>query len=433
MRRTLSVRQRTILTLFALGEAAVLAPIVLFCVPLPILDRPGVIILVALLLGVLAAVWRWLGDHDIPPRTQVLALGAIMAALTIIAEVQLASVHPEFELVLIWLAPGFAVALLLLWRGASLGQTDLTFTDASRRLQMGALALVVMGMGAVALPRNRLIDSIVPFFVSALFAMPLAHLESVSHSVHGRTVPMTGMWWLWSGLITALAALASGLILSFITGTPIVLVLIGLLALLALPIILLLSLLLPNGFNGNLGGLNLRLPTLLQLPETGRQASIFDQFVIPPQVNFLIAIVVLAVVGGTVLVLLGVAQRSKQDTQPSRPQDDFDIAQSEAAPDAFARLRTTLDLRRWLAALSVRRLYARMLHEAEKRGPRRLPAQTPLDYLPQLRSVFPHAEDEVSAITRAYVAAHYGELPDDEAALARLRAAWDRARGGPPR
>ena len=62
MRRTLSVRQRTILTLFALGEAAVLAPIVVFCVPLPILDRPGVIILVALLLGALATVWRWLGD-----------------------------------------------------------------------------------------------------------------------------------------------------------------------------------------------------------------------------------------------------------------------------------------------------------------------------------------------------------------------------------
>ena len=417
-----------LLALFALAEAAILAPILVFCVPLPMLDRPGVIGVVFLLLAALAGLWRWLGEREISARVQVLALGTVLVALTVIADVQLASIRSEFDLTLIWLLPGFVVAALLLWRGAALGQTDLTFTDASRRLQMGALALVVLGMVALVFPQNRLMESIVPFFIGAAFALPLSHLESVSRSIYGRTVTMTRAWWVWSVVITLLVALASVVLLSIMSGTPIAMILIGIFALLALPFVLLLSLLLPTLTNGSLPTFNLRLPSLAQLPQGEIQASIFDGLVIPPQFNLLIAVVILALIGGAVLLLLGVAQRSKRELKSVGPQADFDIARPEPGIDGLQKLRSSLDLRRWLAALTVRRLYARMVHEAAKRGQQRLPAQTPLDYLPHLNRAFPNAAQDVGAITDAYVAAHYGELPDDDAALARLREAWDRVR-----
>ena len=429
---TMRNRRLVLLALFALGEAAIISPVVLFCVPLPMLDRPGVIGLVFVLLMGLAALWRWLGNREVPERAQMLSLGAVLLALTVIGGLQLAGLRREFELTLIWLLPGFLAALLVLWRGASLGQTELTFTDASRRLQMGALALVVLGMLAVFLPNNRLIDSIVPFFVSAALALPLAHLESVSLSIYGRAVPMTRGWWGWSALITGVAALASVLLLSLVTDTPIAFILLGLIALIALPFVLLLSLLLPGLLSARFPAFSLRLPSAPSGPQGEALNGVFDSLTVSPQANFVIAVIILAVIGGAVLLLMGVAQRSRSEAGRVRERADFDVVIPVEPADALHQLRGSLNLRRWLAALTVRRLYARMVHEAGKRGHKRLPAQTPLDYLPQLNRAFPNCASELGALTDAYVAAHYGELPDSDAALAQLRAAWERTRARKP-
>jgi hypothetical protein len=105
---------------------------------------------------------------------------------------------------------------------------------------------------------------------------------------------------------------------------------------------------------------------------------------------------------------------------------DGDVVRADHPP--YARL---LGLRRWLAGVTVRRLYARMVHEAARRGRPRLPVQTPYDYLPQLRDAFPGAGPEVRRITDAYVAAHYGQVPDTEEELAAIRTAWEHVRAQP--
>jgi len=92
----------------------------------------------------------------------------------------------------------------------------------------------------------------------------------------------------------------------------------------------------------------------------------------------------------------------------------------------LAGLWSGREARRAYSAATVRKIYASLLALAEQRGISRLPAQTPLEYLPELRRTFPGWGAELQALTRAYVDAHYGQLPDTRAELQALRDAWQR-------
>ncbi len=78
-----------------------------------------------------------------------------------------------------------------------------------------------------------------------------------------------------------------------------------------------------------------------------------------------------------------------------------------------------------LTALTIRRLYARMVALAGRAGQPRLPYQTPLEYQAAIIGIYPGFEREIGELTRAYVDVHYGELPDDPGILQRARAMLD--------
>jgi hypothetical protein len=84
-----------------------------------------------------------------------------------------------------------------------------------------------------------------------------------------------------------------------------------------------------------------------------------------------------------------------------------------------------------LAAISVRNIYANMTRLARQRGYPRDKALTAYEYLPDLRLAFPQAEQEAQAITEAYVAVHYGELPASREEMDALRAAFGRLKSSP--
>jgi hypothetical protein len=90
---------------------------------------------------------------------------------------------------------------------------------------------------------------------------------------------------------------------------------------------------------------------------------------------------------------------------------------------ALAQFGLSRDL---LSALTIRRLYARLLARAAELGYPRHLAQTPYEYQKQLRVAFPGFLSEIETVTRAYVNAHYGELPDSPEALAAMQSAVDR-------
>jgi hypothetical protein len=83
---------------------------------------------------------------------------------------------------------------------------------------------------------------------------------------------------------------------------------------------------------------------------------------------------------------------------------------------------------RFLAAVSIRRIYANMVQMATKAGFPRDKIQTPYEYLATLQEAFPASETEFTIITEAYVNAHYGQVPDSHEEIQRIRDCWERAR-----
>jgi hypothetical protein len=83
---------------------------------------------------------------------------------------------------------------------------------------------------------------------------------------------------------------------------------------------------------------------------------------------------------------------------------------------------------RFLAAVSIRRIYGNMVQMATEAGYPRDKTQTPYEYLATLHKAFPASEAEFTIITEAYVSAHYGQVPDSSEELQRIRDCWERAR-----
>ncbi|MHB8626956.1 MAG: DUF4129 domain-containing protein [Aggregatilineales bacterium] len=75
---------------------------------------------------------------------------------------------------------------------------------------------------------------------------------------------------------------------------------------------------------------------------------------------------------------------------------------------------------------TVRRLYRRLVALATERGYPRGESQTPDEYRRLLYEAFPGFAADIDTLTRAYVRAHYGELPDDPGLVATARTALDR-------
>ena len=76
--------------------------------------------------------------------------------------------------------------------------------------------------------------------------------------------------------------------------------------------------------------------------------------------------------------------------------------------------------------LRLRQAYQRVLAQALARGRPRQPRQTPREYLPALDELWPAEAETLGALTAAYNAARYGDVPPTAEQLARLQTALDR-------
>jgi hypothetical protein len=81
-----------------------------------------------------------------------------------------------------------------------------------------------------------------------------------------------------------------------------------------------------------------------------------------------------------------------------------------------------------LAAARIRRIYAQLMQLSGRLGKPRPLAITPLEFLPALKELFPGLEDELAAITKAYLRVRYGELPESQVELDQIESAWERVR-----
>lgn len=440
----MSARQVVLVALFALAEASVIEPLILLLpTPLRLID-PGVALVITwLVLGAIAFTRRAMALREASLSAQRVALGAWLVGLLVafIAIVAIAQQIDPRSLSIVFVE--FIGVLALWWRGAALGVTSLGPDSARLRLQMGLLIFVMFALVTIFNPHSNVFGFVLPFMVGALSAMPLSHVERVEQSELGRHVPMDARWWrsLFIGVAVPLVLCIA--ITLVVSGEALTSGMRLLVAIIMVPIILLsavvafiigmLIMLLFNGAQRNpmepLQGFADFLNRLRDRPEANTDVV----FNIPPDVRFVIGVLVLAAIIGALIWLTGRARREAAVVRAEGVELQ-DLGEDDGPPPiAESNLFRSLSLRRWLAVLNIRRIYARMSHEAGKRGFGRLSSQTPYDFLPRLGEAFPGAGADAHLITNAYVAAHYGEVPDTDEALAEIRAAWRRVRATPRR
>lgn len=432
-------RQAALLLLSGLAEASLVLPLILILpTPLRLFDHTAALAVTWAVICLLAGTRRFLGQVNARWNTQRIVMGAWLAGLLLafLAGLELAGIDiAPFDAALVVELTG---VLLLWWRGLALGASDLQPEDSRLRLQIGLVLFVLFAVASMLDRNSALFAFIVPFLVGAVLAMPLSHLERVDQNRLGRRIRMDGVWWrsiaLGAGAPIALSLIA----VAVITGDTLTRGLQLLIGILMLPLVLLAMLV--GTLLAELLRMLFRQPLNLSfLTSLGEILQQFNEtpgpsesggFVIPEAVRIALVIAAVALFIVFVAWSTGRAQRAQRAQQAET--ESLQVIESEEAISGLERLRQSLSLRRWLAALTIRRIYARMAHEAGRRGFPRLPAQTPSDYAPALRQAFPGADAEIERITAAYIAAHYGEVPDTDEALAAIRAAWERARASRP-
>jgi hypothetical protein len=330
-----------------------------------------------------------------------------------------------------WLLP-VLLTVLVIWRAGAIGMPELTPARLLWRFQAGVLILVMQTLALLLLPGRGFVGLIMSFFAAWLVALPIAHLEDTRKTRYGAEVRGRG-WLAWIGGMTGMSILLSTLIIALATGTPARVILGFLLALLSLPIVLLLWLI-PDSFTSalgvNFGNTLQQLQALRPPPQPEQNAAPVEQSSGLPISEYLgYALLALIVIAAIHYLINSLGKYRRVDDDDARRVETYSGAlEDDPLPDAVKRALSTLGLRQWLAKLTVRRLYVRVLHEAGKRGAKRAPSQTPSEFLPMLQKVFPGARAEAALITDAYIAAHYGQAPDSPEALDRLKAAWEHMR-----
>lgn len=433
----MTLRRVAITALLALAEAAVLASIVFIFVPAPrgltLMIQVGIVWVI--LFG-LAVQWQLLAQRGVSLRAQRLVMGFWLLALIVLAEVDVFAHMPKMQADIFTMAPAFVTAIVLWWRGMSLGNEELHPRTAELHLQAGMLLLILSSFATLFIHNEEVYIPIIAFFIGALGATPLCNLEMTAHSSSGRPVPMTRGWWGWIAL-TVFGVLAIGLMVSaLITGRSAAEILALLIGVILLPIILLLSIIPVTALDAlveflrrlslNFGQLALFGQGIQQLPQNENTSP---PVAVPPEFNLFFALIVLA---GVALLVIWLMQRADKPLfSPQATSGDIEGVlpdEKKEAEGVISRALGLSALRRWLAQMTIRRLYVRAANEAGKRGHKRTPSQTPYDFLPAMQRAFPEHAGEARDITEAYVAAHYGQVPDSDEALDALKQAWERMR-----
>jgi hypothetical protein len=355
-----------------------------------------------------------------------------------------------------WIA---AFSLVFFWaRGIALARRSLSAESVAFSFRLGIVLLAGVALVAHVLADQEISGFIAAYFFFALAAVALARVEEVGSLPNSSPAGFGGFW------VGSTVAAVAGLVLvglvvaAFFYGggleqvlrwlQPVWLVLGmaiaaagALVLLLAERLLALLSIdigAIGEGFREMLRRLGELATVATPTPPPGASQSR------PP---LLAATQVIVTVGLPLLVTLVVVLVTWQRLRRARREPGTDAHESLLSARAVARnlldlLRAGRDRlgelaglvdrlgasSRFLSAISIRRIYANLVRLATRAGYPRAATQTPFEYLETLYEALPGREAEVRCITQAYVAAHYGQVPDTREELQRIRDCWERVR-----
>lgn len=348
-----------------------------------------------------------------------------------------------------------------LWnRGISLASVWIDARHASHRFRLGALMLLALGVSAALRSVEGLTIGISLYLFSSLLAIGAARASTIELLRGGRARPfdMRGLLsltvasagvvvlaWFLGGVAAAGFAdlfvatfyflLRALMILSLLIVTPIVLIFMLIFPLLegrmqASPLFQEFQEQIRLVFE-RIAEIFYELSTLFQ----GLLESVqFLQFVKPG--------VLWLIVGLLLLLVLRTASIPRR--RSVFREDDPDTPDSISASEGVGTwLRKTLGSnlvvlaerlsvlrqgRRLFGAIRVRVIYTSLMRLCDEFGCPRRKVQTPLEFLPTLRGLFPNHFVEIELITEAYNRVRYGELPELRMDVQRIEEAWRRVR-----
>lgn len=357
---------------------------------------------------------------------------------------------------------GLAIMILVfLWaRAVHLANRSVTANGVGFSFRSGVLVLIVVAFFARVFADLDVPGFVVPYFFFSLLALALARIEDVTLLPNSSPVPFSGFW-IGSSVVavTALVLLGTLAALFFYDGglrqvlkwlSPVVLavqiIFVGLVVLVVATLDWILTLLsldlsaLGQGVREVLQQLGQLLPLTPTLPPPTGEEQVRPIILVILQVIVNVAIP-LAVISLVLLFTWRRLRRGRRDEVEDEGRESL-LSARAVARNLQAMLQDGLDRLgelaglvrrfgpgpRFLAAVSIRRIYANMVRLATEAGYPRAKAETPYEYLPVLFTALPGNEEDLTVITEAYVNAHYGQVPDTREDLQRIRDCWERVR-----
>jgi len=327
----------------------------------------------------------------------------------------------------------------MIWRGANLASMPIDQADTQQSFWFGLTMLALLvGINY----SNPVVNTLVPafgFLVFILIALIASRLVEFAYARGGRLPPFT---WRWMGnyIVLALGAALVAVMLGWLLITPakfivsqglfvVLLVIILAAVVVAAPVFLVLWLLTPwltkIYEQGWVEMAKIQVPETAPIFEEGELAQVVES-----APNWLITALIIAgillIIGIVVAILI--LLRKRQDMMGLQLDEDM-----ETVPSRWLRWLPILRRRgnrpmaktaRLLAAARIRRMYADLMTISTRLGKPRPAAQTPLEYLPILASLFPQQANELDNLTRAYLKVRYGELPESHEELELLEGQW---------
>lgn len=383
-------------------------------------------------------------------------LQAAVLGLCLVFGAQLLLNSPAVRAVngLVSLDPGAVLVILtvlwLWWRGASLARNGLRPVVVWRRFILGLVLFlahnfIVTRMRAQLLGGPPGLELFSFFLLVSLLAMVFSRVAYVGLARGLRKNPFDRRWLASTGLIIAAIVLAAGLLGALLSGqfsllldqlaeaiTTLVSVL---LFLISLPFFIFAYLLKPLA--PFFQSLPRPTPTPLLTPDpngTPANRPLFPA-VEPAPISLGLQI---AIFWGTVLVILAVLLLSRRRLWGNKREgaDDYEslLRRGEAGGLLRRAFQAEIDrlaarlrpVRRLLAAARIRRIYALLMLLCAQLNHPRPAADTPLEFLPVMGELLPGQMDDLGRITEAYVQVRYGELPETQAEVEAIEAAWRR-------
>jgi hypothetical protein len=351
--------------------------------------------------------------------------------------------------------------LVYLWaRAIHLANRSVTADRVGFSFRSGVVILIAVALFARVFTGVDVSGYIVAYFFFALLAVALARIEEVSLLPNSSPVPFSGFWIGSSiGAVTVLVLLSMLVALFFYGGglrqvlkwlSPVVLVVqIIIVSLGALSLMLLDWILAQFSVDLSVLGQGLReafqrLGQLLAFAPSVPPSSGEEQ-VRPLILGILQAGITIAIPAAIIALVLLFTWRRMRAGRREKAEDEAReslLSARAVARNLQAMIQDGLDRlgelaglvrrfgpsSRFLAAVSIRRIYTNLVRLATDAGYPRARAQTPYEYLQVLHEALPGSKEDVALITEAYVNAHYGQVPDSREELQRIRDCWERIR-----